>query len=378
MRNHLTGILILTPFFSPNVGGVETHFDDLVTELDRLGYRVFVQTYSPITTENVSWSLYEKRGLNIQIRRYKWFGKKLFHKIEKNPILDFLYLTPYLFVRTFFWMLFHNKEIDIVHAQGFNAAWIGGIFKKIFKRKLIVSTHAIYEISKNSSTAKRIVSILNKADKVLCLSKGAYNELLSFGFDKSKLDIFRYWIDLEVFKPITKKERNCPAALFTVLFVGRLLEKKGVRVLVKVAEKLPQLNFVFIGTGPDSEFLRHKERELQNIKFIGMVPNKELCKHYNNADVFCIPSQYEEGFGRVSMEALACGLPVVGSNKGGIREAVSEDVSILVEPTVNDLKLAIEKLYENNELYNKLQKNTVNYARNNFNKSNIEFITKHY
>jgi glycosyltransferase involved in cell wall biosynthesis len=376
MKKGLVGILILTPFFSPNIGGVETHFDDLVTELDRRGYRTFVQTYSPITTENVSWRLYERRGNNIHIRRYRWFGKKLFHKVEKFPILDFLYLTPYLFVRTFIWMLFSNKAIDIIHAQGFNAAWIGGVLKKIFKKKLIVSTHAIYEINNNSSTARRIVSVLNKADKVLCLSRGAYNELLSWGFDKNKLDVFKYWVDLEIFKSSNKHKINTTA--FTVLFVGRLLEKKGVRVLAKVAEKLPHINFIFIGTGPDAEFLRYKECELKNIKFIGMVPNKELCKHYNNADIFCIPSQYEEGFGRVTMEALACGLPVVGSNKGGIREAVTDDVSILVEPTVNNLMLAIKKLYTNKEIYNRLQKNTAGYAKKNFSKENIELIIKHY
>ena len=51
MTNNKKGILILTPFFSPNIGGVESHLDDLVTALDQQGYLVFVQTYSPLTTE---------------------------------------------------------------------------------------------------------------------------------------------------------------------------------------------------------------------------------------------------------------------------------------------------------------------------------------
>ena len=56
---------ILTPFFSPNIGGVETHLDDLVNGLDKGGYKVYVQTYSPITTEGVAWKSYEKRGNSI-------------------------------------------------------------------------------------------------------------------------------------------------------------------------------------------------------------------------------------------------------------------------------------------------------------------------
>ena len=55
MNKNKKGVLILTPFFSPNIGGVETHLDNLVSILDEKGYKVFVQTYSPITTENIPW-----------------------------------------------------------------------------------------------------------------------------------------------------------------------------------------------------------------------------------------------------------------------------------------------------------------------------------
>ena len=121
-KNKGKGILILTPFFSPNVGGVETHLDDLVTGLDKRDYRVYVQTYSPITTDGADWKPFEKRGNSIEIRRYKWFGKNLFHKVEKFPFVDFLYITPYLFLRTFIWLTFNHSKVNVIHAQGFNAA----------------------------------------------------------------------------------------------------------------------------------------------------------------------------------------------------------------------------------------------------------------
>ena len=375
------GVLILTPFFSPNIGGVETHLDDLVNGLDKGGYKVYVQTYSPITTEGVAWKSYEKRGNSIGIKRYKWFGRNLFHKVEKFPFVDFIYITPYLFLRTFIWLLFNKKKIDVIHAQGFNAAFMGAVFKGVFKKKLIVSTHAIYEIDKNSNTAKRIVRVLNKADKVLCLSKGSYNELISFGLSEKKLDIFKYWIDLEVFKPYKNNEFRDELGIknvFTVLFVGRLIDKKGIRVLCEVAKEIPDMNFVFIGTGPDEDYLKEQEKKNRNIKFVGFVRNDLLYKYYNSSDVFCIPSQYEEGFGRVVMEAVACGLPVVGSNKGGIPEALDSSVSILIEPTVENLKREIEELYRNKDRYFKLKNNCRSYAERNFSEKNIELITKYY
>ena len=375
------GVLILTPFFSPNIGGVETHLDDLVNGLDKGGYKVYVQTYSPITTEGVAWKSYEKRGNSIEIKRYKWFGRNLFHKVEKFPFVDFIYITPYLFLRTFIWLLFNKKKISVIHAQGFNAAFMGTVFKGVFKKKLIVSTHAIYEIDKNSNTAKRIVRVLNKADKVLCLSKGSYNELISFGLSEKKLDIFKYWIDLEVFKPYKNNEFRDELGIknvFTVLFVGRLIDKKGIRVLCEVAKEIPDMNFVFIGTGPDEDYLKEQEKKNRNIKFVGFVRNDLLYKYYNSSDVFCIPSQYEEGFGRVVMEAVACGLPVVGSNKGGIPEALDSSVSILIEPTVENLKREIEELYRNKDRYFKLKNNCRSYAERNFSEKNIELITKYY
>ena len=110
MTKNKKGILILTPFFSPNIGGVESHLDNLVTALDEKGYRVFVQTYSPLTTENTLSKKLEYLGNSTKIFRHKWIGKNLFHKLENHPVLDFLYLTPYLFFRSLLFMLANSKK----------------------------------------------------------------------------------------------------------------------------------------------------------------------------------------------------------------------------------------------------------------------------
>lgn len=379
--NKNKGILLLTPFFSPNVGGVETHFDDLIIALDKSHYSVYVQTYSPITTPNVKWASRQKIGQNVYIRRYRWFGKNLFAKIEKFPLFDFLYLAPYLLIRTFFWMLFNHRKVDVIHAQGLNAAFIGKYLKLFFNKRLIVSTHAIYEIRNQSGTAKRIVHILNSADKVLTLSKGSYDELVSFGIDKDKLDVYKHWVDLTKFIPSDKSQKRKELGVenkFTVLFVGRLIEKKGVKVLIEIAAKLNQVNFIMIGSGPLEDFVKSKSNQLINLSYLGMIPNVNISKYYTVSDIFCIPSQYEEGFGRVVIEAVASGLPVVGSNLGGIPEALDETVSVLVQPTFSNLKNSIEKLYKNRETYERLAKNCRKYAEINFSEKNVKLITKYY
>ena len=177
MNKNQKGVLILTPFFSPNIGGVETHLDNLVSNLDEKGYRIFVQTYSPLTTENTSWKKNELLGNNIQINRYRWFGKNLFHTLERYPILDFLYLTPYLFIRSLLFMITNSKKIDVIHAQGLNAGAIGVILKAIFKKRLIISLHAIYtNIDNHGLIAFLIQMILNSAHVALGMSKAVNDQ----------------------------------------------------------------------------------------------------------------------------------------------------------------------------------------------------------
>jgi glycosyltransferase involved in cell wall biosynthesis len=253
------------------------------------------------------------------------------------------------------------------------------ILKFFFHKKLITSTHAIYEINPKSTTAKLITLILNKSEIVLALSSASAKELIKFGVNPSKVHLYKYWIQNKNFYQLNKKiirQKLNIENKFTVIFVGRLIRKKGIRLLVKVANSLPQINFLFIGSGPESNFMSQQNKT--NIKYLGFVPNNKLINYYNTADIFCIPSLYEEGFGRVVMEAVACGLPVIGSNKGGIKEALDKSVSILSSPTFDNIKNNILKLATNKKLYQKLQSNTIEFAKKNFSDKNIKLITKYY
>jgi glycosyltransferase involved in cell wall biosynthesis len=357
-------ILMITPFFHPNIGGVETHLSDLVAELSK-NYQIFVHTYSPITTTNVKYNKFEKHK-NLEIYRYPWFGKSLFHKLEKFPLFDFLYLTPYLFLRTFIWMLSNHQKINIIHSHGFNAAFCGLLLSKIFNKKHIISTHAIYD---NINTSIILKFTLNNSDHILCLSKASAQQLISWGINESKISVYKYWINLNIFKPIQKKVEE-----FSVLFVGRLIEKKGIKILVNTAKLLPNIQFLFIGTGPLTNYL--KNLKIKNIKFLGKIDNIDLPQYYSKYNIFCAPSMYEEGYGRVVMEAVACGTPVIASNRGGLPEALNSDVAILIKPTtINTLKKAILKMQKE---YQEYQEKCRSYALLNFSTKNLNLITKYY
>lgn len=362
------GVLILTPFFSPNIGGVETHLDDLVKALPQ--YRLYVLTYSPLTTAT-PYQTYEKYQ-NVEIHRFPWFGRNLFHSLEKYPLFDFLYLTPYLLLRSFIWMLLNHQHLSLIHSHGFNAAFIGNILAKLFRKKHLTSTHAVYDHI-NGPVIKLVAATLNSTDHILCLSESSRRQLLSWGVNPSKTSLFRYWIDLSYFAPQDIKPKN-----FTVLYVGRLIRKKGIHLLLKSASEFPHINFHFVGTGPESKTITEYSQKFSNIKFFSPVPNHQILKYFHQSSVFCYPSVYQEGFGRSVIEAVACGIPVIASNLGGLPEALTSDIAILIKPTTKNLTQAIKKISTDKNLYHSLQKNCRSYALKNFSSKNIKLITKYY
>lgn len=375
------GILIISPFFYPNIGGVETHLNDLTDYLSSNGYKTYVLTYKPITTKAKAFSVEVKK--NLEIHRFWWFGFNLFHKLEPYPVLEFLYLTPWLLVCSFIWLLKNEKKIKVIHAQGFNASFIAKILSKLFNKKFIASTHAVYGIDSHSLNARFIYWILNSANKILTLSKQSKEELLKLKLLESKINVYKYWINQDIFKPIDKMEAKKKLGWngkFMVLFVGRFIKIKGIDVLLQVAKKSQNdgINFALIGDGPMSDYIQKTSLKTSNIIFVGKVDNRELAIYYNSSDILVIPSQYEEGFGRVILEALSCGLPVVGANKGGIPEAVDDRVGVLVEPSYEKLKETIEELYNNKRKYEWLAGNCRAYALEHFNDNNCKVIIDAY
>lgn len=373
-------VLIVCPFFRPNIGGVETHLDDLCEYLRIHDYKVFVVTYQPLTTKTKGLRLEKKE--NLEIYRINWFGYGLFHKLESYPILEFLYITPRLLFGVLLFLLRNNQKIDIIHAHGLNAAFIAKVLFRIFKKKCIVSLHAIYGLNQRSIKSKMIRWTLKSADKILTLSKPSKDELFRIGIPLEKIDIYKHWVKQDIFKPLDKlKIKECfnLQQKFVVLFVGRFIEKKGISLLIEVAKQVnKKIHFLFIGDGPFVNVVKKSCREINNISFIGKLNNQDLPIYYNVADVVCIPSQYEEGSGRVILESISSGTPVIASNRGGIPELVDKTVGILVESTADSLKAAIEDLYYNREKLKIFNKNCRVYAEKNFGEKNATIFLDSY
>lgn len=372
-------ILLISPYFSPAVGGVETHLDDFCKYLASKEHSVFVRTYLAFGVKNRGQVSDNTKYLKIH--RLPWPDFNLIFTLEKFPLLKFIYLFIGLFLDCFFFLLSNKSQIDVIQSHGFIAGLIGVILGKIFNKRVVINTHVGFNLSSGFMT-KLIKLTLRQADEVLVLTNGVKKSLIALGIPENKIVVYHYWVDQKVFKKQSgaKKQLNWKDK-FIVLFVGRLIEVKGVNSIIRLARDLKNITFVIAGSGPLSENLQNESQKYENIIFLGKIDNSKLPLYYSAGDLLLVPSrvikqEYEEGIPRVIVEALSCALPIISTKSGAIPDVFSSEIGELVNDNITDIKIAIMKLYKNKKQLNDFSLNSRKYALDNFGPENADIILK--
>lgn len=367
-------ILIICPFFRPNIGGVESHLDLLTKYLVKHNYKTTVLTYKPITTKTNDYVKLEK-SKNLTIHRFWWFGQKIFDKTTPHPFLQFIYITPGLLLHSFFYISKNKEKIDAIHAHGFAAAFIVKICSLFFNlKKTIVSTHYIYpKLDIKNFSTKILKWTFNSFDKILLVSEKSGQQLQQIGIASSKMIQYKHWLSPIVYFPIKKDYSQ-----ISILFVGRIIKMKGVFRLLEAAKKLPSINFTIIGDGPDFNSLKLISKNQKNFSLLGKKSPSEVIPFYQNHHITIIPSISPEAQPLVVMESLMCGTPLITTNIGSIVDMFPDTIGVKIKPSINNIINSIKYLTTHIDKIKKMSVLSRQYALKNFSTKNAKIIINSY
>lgn len=166
----------------------------------------------------------------------------------------------------------------------------------------------------------------------LWLSTSAYNAAQVEARYGHAVTVIHNGVDPEVFHPappppLTRNHLGIPPEVPLVVSTGRLIGWKGLRLIIQSLPEVADAHYLIVGEGPDRSALESLADQLEvadRVHFAGEVAHDELPKLLQTSDVFVQPSIGEEAFGISVVEAMSCGLPVLASDQGGLREIVVE------------------------------------------------------
>ncbi|WP_376793010.1 glycosyltransferase family 4 protein [Thermoflexus sp.] len=201
--------------------------------------------------------------------------------------------------------------------------------------------------------------VLGSADAAIVGSETAARVWRAKGYTGPIAVIPQVGVDPVVFSPAPER----PPRPFTIGYVGRWVPEKGIDLLIRAAAGLPgDWRVRIIGNGPEGPSLRRLAERLglsERISFEPPSPSTRMPEVYRGLDVLVLPSRtrrnWTEQFGRVLIEAMACGVPVIGSSAGEIPWVIGEAGLVFPEDREDALREALHRLMEDPQLHQALR-----------------------
>lgn len=367
-------ILIACHYYSPHLGGIETVVENQAALLA-------VNNDVTILTSSIGASKKIKNAANN-------------YSIIRIPAINFLenrFGIPFpLFSPSIIWKAFRAvKKADIIHVH--DSLYISSIvtvfWAKLLNKPVVLTQHisivphpkAIVIMVQKLAYKFTGSYIIKNSQKIFIINTVVKEFLIQLGADENKIVSYKNGIDLSLFKPSTQEQRvsirrkfNLPERDHLVLFVGRFVPKKGFKKLLQ--SESTDYTIVFVGGEKPNNL-----KESKHLIFLGQLSQKEIAEVYRASDIFILPSK-GEGFPLSIQEAMASGLPIITTDDKGY-EIYNFDRNklLLIEPTVENIKLNINKLLANPQLQATMSQYSISYAFRYFNwKTSIKAIIDTY
>lgn len=289
--------------------------------------------------------------------------------LQKIPLLD--KPIKYIANRTLgdsqilFGLEDYIRRSDIVHVADphyYYSYQVARLKAKGIIKKLVSTWWETIPFNNESTPAKKRIKkyVMNQVDQFICYTEIAKECLITEGAKTEKITVIPLGVDLTQFHPTQHKARD----IKTVLYVGRLVEEKGILDLYKafkmVERDVQRVTLRIVGTGPLENTIRRLIQKdcFQDTVIIEHKSYHEMPSVYQQADVLCVPSKkiktWEEQYGMVFVEAMASGVPIVSYSTGSIPLIVGNAGLLAKESNIEELSALIIQIIRAKELGKKI------------------------
>lgn len=252
----------------------------------------------------------------------------------------------------------HESNFDVIH---FHEPWVPIVSRQILTRSNAVNVatfHAKLPETMMSKSIEKVItpytkSILKYIDSFTAVSEAAAEYVQSI--TDQPIQLIPNGIDLKKFAS-GGQQRNAGS----VLYIGRLEKRKGVRYLIEafaaLQAQMPEASLTIAGDGPDRERLEDlvKNLKLDNVEFLGFVDEKTKLELLHTSSLFCSPAIYGESFGIVLLEAMAAGTVTVAGNNPGYVSVMKDKgaISIVNVKDTNEFARRLQLLMTDEDVRN--------------------------
>ncbi|OAY71225.1 Phosphatidylinositol N-acetylglucosaminyltransferase subunit A [Ananas comosus] len=339
-------ILMVSDFFYPNFGGVESHIYYLSQCLLKLGHKVVVMTHAYGQRSGVR---YMTGGLKVYYVPWRAL-------IMQNTLPTFYFTLP--IVRT----ILVRERISVVHGhQAFSTLCHEALMHaRTMGYKTVFTDHSLYGFADVGSIHmnKVLQFTLADIDQAICVSHTSKeNTVLRSGIPPEKVFVVPNAVDTAMFTP-SPNRLSCDEIVIVV--ISRLVYRKGADLLVEVIPEVcrlfPNVRFIVGGDGPKRvrlEEMREKYSLQDRVEMLGAVQHAHVRSVLISGHIF-LNSSLTEAFCIAILEAASCGLLTVSTRVGGVPEAckfgkfylsrvLPDDMIVLAEPAPSDMVRAVKK-----------------------------------
>ncbi|MCB2289036.1 glycosyltransferase family 4 protein [Clostridium sp. CS001] len=392
-------ILFLTQYCPPEVGAPQNRIFEFSKKLKEFGHEVTILTALPNYPRGEIFEEYKGKRLVLEeIDGIKIVRTNIYATKSKSFIKRLINYLSFTFSAVFQGVKYiRNQDVIITESPPLFLGWSGYVLSKLKKAKFVFNIADLWPESavklgvlNNKLFIKMAIWLeefcYKKASAITCQTQGIVDDIVSRGFNKSKVHLVTNGVDTELFKKEGRDEEFRKSIginnKFALCYAGIHGIAQGLEVIITVAELVKDkedIQFVFVGDGSEKQGLINmvKEKKLNNVTFLPLQPKANMPKIVASMDAAIIPLKrlqlFEGALPSKMFETLSAEVPIIMAVKGEAERLISNaQAGIVVEPeNAQEIAEAVIKLYNDKELRNTLGKNGREYVKEHYDRNII-------